>query len=134
MEAKGMRAVRIISLACIGLALLMVVTTTSAQAQCCYYVNPLFLPFAAAGAVLGTAAAITTGLVAPPYAYPAYYGPRYYAPARVYYAPRPYPHGSRWVAGHYDRHGLWVPGHWRETVWVPGHYNRYGAWIPGHWG
>ena len=108
-----MKALRIISVACVGLALLLVFMTTSAEAQCCYYFNPLFLPFAVAGTVLGTAAAITTGfVVGPPYAYPAYYGPSYDSPPPDYYAPRPYYPRQAWVPGHYSRFGRWVPGHW----------------------
>jgi hypothetical protein len=58
-----------------------------------------------------------------------------------------------WEPGHFDREGVWIPGHWRggngrygpppEPVeaprgyregrqWVPGHYDN-GAWYPGHW-
>jgi hypothetical protein len=40
----------------ISLVLLLVLTSVRAQAQCCY--NPLVLPFAVAGAIVGTAAAI----------------------------------------------------------------------------
>ena len=49
---------------CISLVLLLAMTTADAQAQCCYF-NPLLLPFAVAGAVVGTAAAITTAVVPP---------------------------------------------------------------------
>jgi hypothetical protein len=105
--------------ACIGLALILVFTTAGVRAECCYYYNPLFLPFAVAGAVLGTAAAIVTA----PFAYSPYYGPGYYTPAPVYYDPGPYRGGAVRVRSHYDRDGFWVPGH----------YNRFGNWIPGHY-
>jgi len=97
----------------ISLVLFLALAKVDAQAQCCYYYNPLLLPFAVAGAVVGTAAAITTAVVpAAGYAYPAYSRPGYYAPAQAYYGRRPY----------YSR-----------PIWIPAHYNRYGAWIPGHW-
>jgi len=66
---------------------------SAARAQTAYYANPLFWPFLAAGAVLGTAALIVTAPIRvvcsdclpPPYAYyPFYVGPP--APA---YAPQP---------------------------------------------
>jgi hypothetical protein len=52
--------------------------------------GPIFWPFAAAVAVVGTAAAIATAplrAIAPPPAYypPAYYPPAYYAPPPGYY-------------------------------------------------
>jgi hypothetical protein len=108
-------AKKILAGVCIGLALIMVFSTVNARAECCYYVNPLFLPFAAAGLVLGTAAAIATA----PFTYPAYYGPapHYYAPAPAYHGPGPAYYGPgpyrAWVRGHYDRDGYWMPGHWR---------------------
>ena len=108
-----------------SLAAILVLTSVSAQARCGYYYNPLYLPFAVAGAVVGTAAAITTAVVpTPPYAYPAYRGPVYYAPAPVqygpgYYAPAP---------------GYYGPGrYYSRPVWIPGHHNRYGYWTPSHW-
>ena len=108
-----MRAKKILAGVFIGLACIMVFTTVDVQAQCCYY-NPLFLPFAVAGAVVGTAAAIVTA----PFTYPAYYGPppppRYYASAPVYYGSGPYRGGDGWIRGHYNRDGAWVPGHWRR--------------------
>jgi hypothetical protein len=66
---------------------------SAARAQTAYYANPLFWPFLAAGAVLGTAALIVTAPIRvvcsdclpPAYAYyPFYVGPP--APA---YAPQP---------------------------------------------
>jgi hypothetical protein len=114
MELKGMKAIKVISVVCIGLALLLVVAAKNAQAQYYYPFNPLWLPFAVAGAAVGTAAAIVTGVVAGPYyAYPAYYGPGYYAPAPVRYGPGPYRSRSTWIPGHYNRYGQWIPGHWR---------------------
>jgi hypothetical protein len=55
---------------------------------------PLFWPFCAAAAVVGTAGAIVTAPFRPPY----YYGPRgapYYPPPPGYYAPAPYYYGPR---------------------------------------
>lgn len=107
-----MKAIRTMIVVFMGLAFLLVFTTSSAQAQCCYYVNPLLLPFAVAGAVLGTAATIVTGIVpGPPYAY---YGPSYYAPPPRYYGRPYYYHRPAWVPGYYDRYGGWVPGYWRR--------------------
>ena len=94
----------------ISLVLLLVLTTVDVQARRCY--NPFFLPFAVAGAVVGTVAAITTALVPVP-VYPAYSGPAYYAPAPRYYGPEPYHSRPVWMPGHYNRYGYWVPGHWR---------------------
>ncbi len=118
-----MNARKIIVLAAIGLALFMIVPTTGARAEDCYYCNPFLFPFAVAAAAVGTAAAIVTAPFCPycgPYPYyyrpvpaPAYYGP---APAPAYYGPGPGPapyHQGVWVRGHYDRNGVWVPGHWR---------------------
>ncbi|MGA2937440.1 MAG: hypothetical protein ABSF52_10130 [Syntrophobacteraceae bacterium] len=101
---------KIVILACIGLALFMIVPATPANAQC-YYCNPLLFPFAVAAAAVGTAAAIATAPFCP------YCGPHYYyapPPAPVYYgAPPPYP-ARVWIRGHYNRYGAWVPGHWRH--------------------
>jgi hypothetical protein len=95
----------------IVLVLLLVLTTVGAQAQC--YFNPLFLPFAVAGAAVRTAAAITTVVVpAPSYGYPAYYGP-YYAPGPGYYGPRPFYPASPWIGGPRPHHGRWARGYWR---------------------
>ena len=95
----------------ISLVLLLVLTTVDVQARRCYF-NPLLLPFAVAGAVVGTVAAITTALVPVP-VYPAYSGPAYYAPAPGYYGPGPYHSRPVWMRGHYNRYGYRVPGHWR---------------------
>jgi hypothetical protein len=114
-----MKAIRIVSMVAMVLAFLLVFTTTNARAQYGYYFNPLLLPFVVAGAAVGTAASIVTGVVPGPYyAYPgyygpAYYGPRYYAPARVYYRSGPYNYRHAWIRGHYNRYGEWIPGHWR---------------------
>jgi hypothetical protein len=98
----------------ITLVLLGVLTTVDTEAGCCRCYNPLLLPSAVAGAVIGTTAAVTSAIVPPPVqAYPVYRGPVYTPPPpRVHYGPRPY---------------------YARPVWVPGHYNRFGAWIPGHW-
>ncbi len=102
-----MKAMRKIMVMCFGLALLMAFTTTNAQAERYYYHSPLFLPFAVAGAAVGTAGAIVTGVIPRPYyVYPPDYGP-------VYYEPAPVPYAATWVPGHYDRFGDWIPGHWR---------------------
>jgi len=99
----------------ISLILLLVLTTVDAQARYGHYYNPLLLPFAVAGAVVGTAAAITTALApVPPYPAPVYSGPTYYAPAPAgYYGPGPYYSRPLWIPAHYNRYGYWVPGHWR---------------------
>ena len=112
-----MKAIRIIGMGVIVVALLMVFTTTSARAQYGYYFNPLLLPFVVAGAAVGTAASIVTGVVPGPYyAYPGYYGSAYYGPryyTRGYYAPRayyrsgPYRHRHARIYGHHNRYGHW---------------------------
>ena len=110
-----MKTMKKVGVVCIGVALLLVFSTKSARAgtECCFYFNPFFLPFAVAGAALGTAAAITTGFVPAP----VYYGPAYYPRRHVYYGPRHVYYGRPYHRG----------------VWVRGHYNRYGARVPGHW-
>ncbi len=60
---------------------------------------------------------------------------------------------AEWIGGHYDRAGVWIPGHWvggvgvgpppevveappgwrPGRVWIVGHYDRLHVWIPGHW-
>jgi hypothetical protein len=101
-----MKAITRIAVMCIGLAFLMVVTTTNARAERYYYRSPLFLPFAVAGAAVGTAGAIVTGVLPGPHYV-------YTPPEPVYYAPEPVPYRAVWVPGHYDRFGEWVPGDWR---------------------
>ncbi len=105
-----MKTRSIIIIASVGLALFMIFPTTGANAEYCYYCNPLLFPLAVAGAVVGTAAAIVTAPFCP------YCGPYYYAPppppAPVYYRPAPYGYRA-WVRGHNNRNGEWVPGHWR---------------------
>jgi len=95
----------------ISLVLLLVLTTADVQARGHHH-PPFFLPFAVAGAVVGTVAAITTAVVPVP-VYPAYSGPVYYAPAPGYYGPGPVYSRPVWIPGHYNRYGYWVPGHWR---------------------
>lgn len=106
-----MNAKKIVIAASIGLALFMALPSVHANAEECYYCNPLLFPFAVAGAVVGTAAAIVTAPFCPTCG-PYYYPP---APAPAYYgAPPPPPYHHRvWVRGHYNRYGQWVPGHWR---------------------
>ena len=42
------------------------------------------------------------------------------------------PHcGKVWVKPHRDRHGRFVPGHYKRLHWVPAHRDRYGVWVPG---
>jgi hypothetical protein len=122
----------------ISLVLLLALTTDNAQAQCGHYYNPLLLPFAAVGAVVGTAAAITTALVpAPPFPYPVYNGPVYYAPApgfyrtAPHYAPAP---GFYRTAPHYapDPGFYRTAPHSSRPVGIPEHYNRFGHRGPGH--
>ena len=129
-----MKVLKILFVTGLALALVVAVMPASARAQ---HWHPLFWPFLAAGAIVGTAAA----LAAAPFTYPYYYGPGYYAPAPAYYGPGPAyygpgPHSARtvWVRGHYNRAGEWVPGHRRNLVWVPGHNDRDGNWVAGHWG
>lgn len=85
-----------IGVACVGLALVLVFATGRAQAQpdCCF--NPLLFPFAVAGAVVGTAAAVVS---APFYPCASTCGPAYYPPPPCYeyrYGPRPYHHRPSW--------------------------------------
>ncbi len=99
---------KIIVVASIGLALFMIFPSARANADECYFCNPLLFPFAVAAAAVGTAAAIATAPFCP-YCGPYYYAP---APAPVYYGPPPY-HHRVWVRGHYNSRGEWVHGHWR---------------------
>ncbi|MGC8495145.1 MAG: hypothetical protein ACP5SH_25790 [Syntrophobacteraceae bacterium] len=99
-----MNTKKMLLFAAIAVTLLMLAPAPRAQAHGCY---PLWLPFAAAGAALGTAAAIASAPFYPYYGYgPAYYAPP--PPPAYYYQPAP-------------------------RYWLPGHYTPYGAWIPGHW-
>ena len=111
-----MKTTKILIVVCISLVLIVGTTAGTAQADCCDYFNPLLLPFAVAGAAIGTAASIVTGVVAAPvYGYPGYYDPYYYYPPDyVYYGPSHYRHSRVWVRGHYDRYGYWVPGYWHR--------------------
>ena len=95
----------------VALVLLLVLTSVRAQAQC--YYNPLVLPLAVAGAIVGTAAAFTTAVIPGP-VYPAYHG-RYYAPAPGYYGygPRPFYHRPVWAGRHHPRYGAWGGGYRR---------------------
>lgn len=117
-------------MAFVALAFLTVFSTTSARAD--YYYNPLFLPFAVAGAVVGTAAAVATGIAtAPFYAFSPgyYYGPGpgyYYGPARAYYGPGYYRSG-------YYRSGYYRSAPYRvhRSAAARGHYDRNGRGVPG---
>ena len=109
-----MKVFKKITVMTVGLVLLMVFTTASARAERVYVYSPLFLPFAVAGAAVGTAGAIVTGVVpGPHYVYPADSGRVYYEPVAEYHSPEPVPYGAVWVPGYYDRFGDWIPGHWR---------------------
>lgn len=33
-------------------------------------------------------------------------------PAHWKHVGKSHPHGRHWIAGHFNRAGLWVPGHW----------------------
>ncbi len=44
------------------------------------------------------------------------------------------PCGKVRVEGHHDKHGKWIPSHWKHQHWVPGHNDRHGVWVPGHCG
>jgi hypothetical protein len=106
----------------VSLVVLLVLTSVSAQAQCCY--NPFFFPFAVAGAIVGTAAAITTAAIpVPVYGYPAYPG-AYYAPAPAYY-------GYGYGRGYYGR-GYGPRPFYHRPVWTGDRHPRYGAWDGGH--
>jgi hypothetical protein len=85
---------RIISV-CMGTALfvLALIPIHAANADDCVYCNPLLYPFAVAGAAVNGAVTIATAPFQP-----------------VYYTH----HYKVWVAGHYNRNGRWVPGHWRS--------------------
>lgn len=131
-EANTMKSVKKSIVVGLAVAFLMVLTTTSAKAECCYF-NPFALPFIVAGAAVGTAAAVTTGVLGLPFyaGYPYYYGPSYYAAAPYYYrpvyhAPVPYYYGPR-----YRHYGYYGPRpSWGRAAWGPRPYHRYGAW--GH--
>ncbi len=83
---------RIIS-ACIGAALFILVLMPIGTAKADeYYWNPLWYPFAVAGAAVNGAVTIATAPFRP-----------------VYYTY----HHRAWIPGHYNRHGHWVRGHWR---------------------
>ena len=101
-----MRTKKMMVISAIALAFLMIAPAVPAKAQC-YGCNPLLLPFAVVGAVVGTAAAIVTAPFCP------YCGPAYGPPPPAYYY-RPAP-------AYYPR------------MWVPGRYTAYGAWVPGYW-
>jgi len=65
---------------------------------------PLFWPFVAGAAVVGTAAAIATAPIRAVAAAPYYYGPPpapYYAPPPAYYAPPPAYYGPGYYSPYY---------------------------------
>ena len=61
-----MKARSTLTIACLSLALLMVVGTTTAQADCCGY-DVLAAPFVAAGAVVEGAVVASAAIVAAPF-------------------------------------------------------------------
>ncbi len=115
---SSIRKVTVVGLLVVSLT---VFAAPRANAQdCCF--NPLALPFMVAGAVVGTAAAITTGILGfPYYAYGApyygasYYGPTYYdygyyGPGPVYYGPRYF--GPRYYGPRYHGHRYYGHRHY----------------------
>ncbi|MDR3568054.1 MAG: hypothetical protein P4L43_08515 [Syntrophobacteraceae bacterium] len=81
--------------ACIAAAALFVVAMIpmrTANAQGCYYCNPLWYPFAVVGTVVNGAVVIGT------------------APFQPFYYER---HHRVWVPGHVTVYGHWAHGHWR---------------------
>ena len=80
--------------ACIAAALFMIVMIPmrSAKAEVCYYYNPLWYPFAVAGAVVNGAVIVAT----------APFQPFFYGYER-----------RVWVPGHFTYRGHWICGHWR---------------------
>jgi hypothetical protein len=151
-EVKKMKSLRKIAVVVLVVASLLVFTTKSAKAEYCCF-NPLALPFMVAGAVVGTAAAITTGILgfpfyagAPYYYSPSYYGPGYYGPryyGSSYYGPGYYGSGhygpyapvsfyfgsgySGYNRGYYGRGPRW-------GGWGHGYHHRYGGGAPRYHG
>ncbi len=61
-----MKAKSTLTIACLSLALLMVVGVTTAQADCCGF-DLLAAPFVAAGAIVGGAAVVSAAIVTAPF-------------------------------------------------------------------
>jgi hypothetical protein len=121
-----MKAARI-GVVCLGLLVILGLTMGNARAQGLDHRSSQSASFTVSNAVFDTATATVSGAAT----VPVYSNLLYDETASGYYAPSPV--RAVWVPGHYNRHGGWVPGHWRKSVWVPGHHDRYGRWIPGHW-
>ncbi len=68
---------------------------------------PLFLPFIAAGAVVGTAVAIAT------------------APFQAIAAPAPYYYGARAPSYYAPAPGYYAPGYYQPGYYQPGYYPPY---------
>lgn len=107
MDRKGIALSAVIAL---GLA---AAPLAGAEAHRHHHGFPLFLPFVAAGAIVGTAASIATApfaAVAAPSPY--YYGapaPSYYPPSPAYYAPGSQP-------------GYYQPEYYQPEYYQPGYY------------
>lgn len=131
-----MRFIRKLAVVCMVAAFLMVFTPTSAKAECCYF-NPFAIPFLVAGAVVGTAAAVTTGILGLPfYGYPYYYGPAYYGSSyyygpRYYYDPWYYAPGPFYY-GYPYYYGSWFYGPRYRYYGHRPYWNRPGWWGPRH--
>jgi hypothetical protein len=109
-----MRTIKKLGMVCIGLALILFITTASAEARPFHRpFHPVWLPFAVAGAVVGTAAAITHGVLGPAYPHPRYYAPARYAPPRPYVGRAPYPYRPVGRPGPYW-HARPAPGPWHR--------------------
>lgn len=91
----------------ISLVLLLALTITRVEAGgCCH--NPVLFPLAIAGAVVGTAAALTSAVVPAP-VYPAYYA----SPPPPCGGPVPNPSRPAWGPRYYGHGGYWDP-HYRR--------------------
>ncbi|MHC1743199.1 MAG: hypothetical protein AB9873_09245 [Syntrophobacteraceae bacterium] len=131
-----MSSMRKVMVVCLLVVSLTVFTTSRAKAEYCCF-NPLALPFLVAGAVVGTAAAITTGILGIPYyafsgPYNGYgYGPSYSYGSGYYYGPGRYPSSYYAPAPVY-----YGPGYYSPRFYGPGYgYYRSGAaWGPRYYG
>lgn len=124
-----MSSIRKVTVVCLVVAALIVFPTARARAEYCCF-NPLALPFMVAGAVVGTAAAITTGILGfPYYAYGApYYGPGYYG-SSYYYGPRYYDYGYYAPGPVFYGSGYYGPRYYGSRYYGHRYYGRgyYGS-------